>query len=275
MSFPTPLRSLVTGAGSGLGRALALDLAGRGSATVVADIDLESAEQTAALVRQAGGSAKALPCDVSDRDAVFHLVDSTERELGGLDLLVNNAGVSVGGSFDAIGIEDWEWLVGINVWGVIYGCQAVVPKMKAQGRGYILNVASAAGLLVPPTTSAYSVSKAAVVALSEALYVEYKSAGIRVTALCPGYFRTNILESTRGARTSDQDQRVARWMEQSKQQAPEVARAALDAVSTGRLYAQPMRYTRMAWRLKRTAPQSFYDLLDLIHRRMVSSRRQP
>jgi len=274
MTFPRPFRSIVTGAGSGLGRALALELAGRGSSVVAADIDLGSAEHTVELVRAAGGTARAARCDVSEREAVFELVDGTERDLGGVDLLANNAGVSVGGSFDQIEIEDWQWLVDINLWGVIYGCQAAIPKMKARGRGYILNVASAAGLLVPPATSAYSVSKAAVVALSEALYTEYKSAGIRVTALCPGYFRTNLLEATRGARTPEQDQMVGRWMEGSKLQGPEVAKAAIDAVRDGKLYAQPMRYTRMAWRLKRTAPQRFYDVLDLVYRRTLDSKRR-
>ncbi len=174
MSFPTPLRAVITGAGSGLGRALALDLSGRGASVVISDIDPASAEETAGLVRAQGTRAEVIPCDVTDRDAVFGLVDETERRLGGIDFLANNAGVAVGGPFDELSIEDWRWAVDINLWGVIYGCQAAVPKMKAQGRGYILNVASAAGLLAPPAMSAYNVTKAGVVSLSETLYAEYK-----------------------------------------------------------------------------------------------------
>jgi NAD(P)-dependent dehydrogenase (short-subunit alcohol dehydrogenase family) len=273
MSFPTPLRAVITGAGSGLGRALALDLAERGASLVISDIDSVSAEETAALVRKQGTRAEVIPCDVTKRDAVFSLIEETERRLGGIDFLANNAGVAVGGPFDEISIEDWRWAVDINLWGVIYGCQAAVPKMKAQGHGYILNVASAAGLLSPPAMSAYNVTKAGVVSLSETLYAEYKGAGIRVTALCPTFFRTNIVSSGRGATTKKDDAQIIRWMERSKVQAPEVAKAAIDAVRDGKLYVQPMRDGRMAWRLKRTHPQRFYDTLSRAHEKFLTRRR--
>lgn len=273
MSFPTPLRAVITGAGSGLGRALALDLAERGASLVVSDIDSSSADETAALARKQGTRAEVMPCDVTKRDAVFGLIEETERRLGGIDFLANNAGVAVGGPFDEISIEDWRWAVDINLWGVIYGCQAAVPKMKAQGHGYILNVASAAGLLSPPAMSAYNVTKAGVVSLSETLYAEYKGAGIRVTALCPTFFRTNIVSSGRGATTKKDDAQIIRWMERSKVQAPEVAKAAIDAVRDGKLYVQPMRDGRMAWRLKRTHPQRFYDTLSRAHEKFLNRRR--
>lgn len=273
MSFPTPLRAVITGAGSGLGRALALDLAERGASLVVSDIDSSSADETAALVRKQGTRAEVIPCNVTKRDAVFGLIEETERRLGGIDFLANNAGVAVGGPFDEISIEDWRWAVDINLWGVIYGCQAAVPKMKAQGHGYILNVASAAGLLSPPAMSAYNVTKAGVVSLSETLYAEYKGAGIRVTALCPTFFRTNIVSSGRGATTKKDDAQIIRWMERSKVQAPDVAKAAIDAVRDGKLYVQPMRDGRMAWRLKRTHPQRFYDTLSRAHEKFLNRRR--
>ena len=273
MSFPTPLRAVITGAGSGLGRALALDLAERGASLVVSDIDSSSADETAALVRKQGTRAEVIPCNVTKRDAVFGLIEETERRLGGIDFLANNAGVAVGGPFDEISIEDWRWAVDINLWGVIYGCQAAVPKMKAQGHGYILNVASAAGLLSPPAMSAYNVTKAGVVSLSETLYAEYKGAGIRVTALCPTFFRTNIVSSGRGATTEKDDAQIIRWMERAKVQAPDVAKAAIDAVRDGKLYVQPMRDGRMAWRLKRTHPQRFYDTLSRAHEKFLNRRR--
>lgn len=272
MSFPQPLRAVVTGAGSGLGRALALDLAKRGASLIVSDIDLSAAEETRELVRQQGATAEAIQCDVTDRDAVFALVDETEKRLGGIDFIANNAGVAVGGAFDEISIEDWRWAVDINLWGVIYGCQAAVPKMKAQGRGYILNVASAAGLLAPPAMSAYNVTKAGVVSLSETLFAEYKSEGIRVAVLCPTFFRTNIVESGRGATTDKEDAQIIRWMERSKVQAPDVATDAIDSVRDGKLYVQPMRDGRMAWRLKRTSPQRFYESLGKAHEKFLRNR---
>ena len=274
MSLPQPLRAVVTGAGSGLGRALAVDLARRGASVVVSDINPESAEETAALLRSQGVRAEVVPCDVTDRDAVFGLVEETERRLGGIDLIANNAGVAVGGLFEEISIDDWRWAVDINLWGVIYGCQAAIPKMKAQGRGYVLNVASAAGLVAPPAMSAYNVTKAGVVSLSETLYAEYKNAGIHVSVLCPTFFKTNIVGASRGATTKKDDVQIQRWMERSKVQAPDVAKGAIDAVRDGRLYVQPMRDGRMAWRLKRTHPQRFYDSLSRTHLKYLESRKK-
>jgi len=275
MSFPQPLRAVVTGAGSGLGRALALDLAKRGASLIISDINPSSAEETAELVRQQQARAEAVVCDVTDRNAVFGLVEETEKRLGGIDLIANNAGVAIGGPFDEISIEDWRWAVDINLWGVIYGCQAAVPKMRAQGRGYIINVASAAGLLAPPSMSAYNVTKAGVVSLSETLYTEYKTQGIHVAVVCPTFFRTNIIGAIRGATTEKEDAQVIRWMERSKVQAPGVAKAAVDSVRDGKLYVQPMREGRMAWRLKRTAPQRFYDSLSRAHKQFLQGRNRP
>ena len=275
MSFPKPLRAVVTGAGSGLGRALALELADRGAEVVVSDVVATSAEQTAELVRKKGAQVEIIPCDVTDRDAVFYLVDETEKRLGGLDFIANNAGVAVGGPFEEISIDDWRWAVDINLWGVVYGCQAAIPKMKKRGRGYILNVASAAGLLAPPAMSAYNVTKAGVVSLSESLYAEYKSQGIHVAVLCPTFFKTNIIGSGRGATTEKDDAQILRWMERSKVQAPGVAKAAVSAVRDGKLYVQPMRDGRIAWRLKRAHPQRFYDSLGRAHEKYLKSRNQP
>ena len=274
MSFPQPLRAVVTGAGSGLGRALALDLAKRGASLVVSDINMSSAEETADLLRQQRASVEVIQCDVTDREAVFALVDETEKRLGGIDFIANNAGVAVGGPFDEISIEDWRWAVDINLWGVIYGCQAAVPKMKAQGHGYILNVASAAGLLAAPSMYAYNVTKAGVVSLSETLFAEYRSEGIRVGVLCPTFFRTNIVEAGLGAATAKEDAQIIRWMERSKVQAPDVAKAAIDSVRDGKLYVQPMRDGRMAWRLKRTSPQRFYESMSKAHEKFVQRRNK-
>ncbi len=274
MSFPKPLRAVITGAGSGLGRAMALDLAERGASVLVSDIVQSSAEETAELVRAKGVRSEGVRCDVTDRDAVFALVDEAEIRLGGIDLIANNAGVAVGGPFEEISIEDWRWAVDINLWGVVYGCQAAIPKMRAQGHGYIVNVASAAGLLAPPSMSAYNVTKAGVVSLSETLYAEYKSQGIHVSVVCPTFFRTNIIGAMRGATTKKEDAQVIRWMERSKVQAPGVAKAAIDSVRDGKLYVQPMREGRMAWRLKRTAPQRFYDSLSRAHKQFLQNRNK-
>lgn len=261
MSFPKPLRAVVTGAGSGLGRHLSLDLAARGASLVISDIQPESAEETASLTRARGARTEVVTCDVTDRSQVIALVEEAEQRLGGVDVMCNNAGVAVGGPFEEISLDDWRWVVDINLWGVIYGCQAAIPKMKAQGRGYILNVASAAGLLSPPGMSAYNVTKAGVVSLSETLYAEFRSTGIHVSVLCPTFFLTNIIQGGRGASSEAEEAQIRRWMERSRVQAPEVAKAAVDALRDKSLYVQPMTDGRTAWRLKRLAPQRFYDRL--------------
>ena len=154
-------RAVVTGAGSGLGRAFCLELArARHARIVCADIDEAAARRTAAEV---GGTA--VRCDVARVEEVEALADAAERALGGVDLVINNAGVAVGGRIGEVGLDDWRWIMGVNLWGVIYGCHVFAPRLRAQGRGHILNVASAAGLLAPPGMGPYNVTKAAVVAL--------------------------------------------------------------------------------------------------------------
>lgn len=265
MSFPEPLRAVITGGGSGLGRMLALHLADLGASLVVSDVNDAGARETASLAQERGARTEVVSCDVTDRSAVFELVDETEKRLGGIDLICNNAGVALAGSFDEVSIENWRWVVDINLWGVVYGCQAAIPKMKAQGHGYILNVASAAGLLSPPNMAPYNVTKAAVVSLSESLYVEYKGSGIRVSVLCPTFFQTNIMNAGRGSGTPKEEARMRKAMERSEVQAPDVAKAAIDALRDGELYVQPMADGRDAWQLKRENPQGYVDLVSATH----------
>ncbi|MEM7435589.1 MAG: SDR family NAD(P)-dependent oxidoreductase [Myxococcota bacterium] len=274
MSLPTPLHAVVTGAGSGLGRSLALELAGRGASLAISDIQLDTAEETAELVRRRGARAEVIACDVTNREQVFDLMNEAEARLGGVDMVCNNAGVAVGGPFGEISMDDWRWVVDINLWGVIYGCQAAIPKMRDRGRGYVLNVASAAGLLSPPGMSAYNVTKAGVVSLSETLYAEFRSAGIHVSVLCPTFFLTNIVNGGRGAAPDGQEAQIRKWMERSKVQAPEVAKAAVDALDNRQLYVQPMADGRNAWRLKRLAPQRFYDRLGALHDRTRARQKR-
>jgi short-subunit dehydrogenase len=122
--------------------------------------------------------------------------------------------------------------------------------------------------------SAYNVTKAGVVSLSETLFAEYKTQGIRVAVVCPTFFRTNIIGAIRGATTEKEDAQVIRWMERSKVQAPDVAKAAVDSVRDGKLYVQPMREGRIAWRLKRTAPQRFCDSLSRAHKQFLQGHNK-
>jgi len=260
MSLPQRPRAVVTGAGGGLGRALCLELARRRGRVLAADIDLDAAEITAAAVRDAGGEAKAVACDVSQQAQVEALPGQADAAFGGADIIINNAGVAVAGTMAEIPMDDWAWIMGINLWGVIYGCRAFIPRFRSQGHGAVLNVASAAGLLNTPEMAPYNVTKAGVVALSETLCAELKADKIGVTVLCPTFFQTNIGQATR---TNKPGQRhvVEKLMARAKIQAPEVARAALAAVDARQLYCLPHADGAWLWRLKRMAPERFYQVL--------------
>jgi NAD(P)-dependent dehydrogenase (short-subunit alcohol dehydrogenase family) len=259
LSFDKPVRAVVTGAGGGLGRAFSLELARRGARVVTADIDLAAAQETARMVEKLGCRALAVACDVAASEQVESLARETAAQLGGCDLLINNAGVATGGPIDGIPLADWQWIMGINLWGVIHGCQFFVPQMRAQGGGHVINVASSAGLLCAPTMGPYNVTKAGVVALSETMAAELKPTGIGVTVLCPTFFRTKIAESSRHHGTAQDIGQIHKLMDRAKMQAPEVARFALDAAAAGTLYALPHADGSWMWRLKRLAPERFYQ----------------
>ena len=185
--------AIVTGGASGIGRALAEELAKRGCEVVLADLQIELAEKAALEIRSSGGKAEAVKIDVTDFPAMQHLVQETVKRTGRLDYIFNNAGIVIGGSVSLYGIEDWNQIVDVNLRGVINGIQAAYKIMVAQGFGHIINTASMAGLMPGPGNVAYTTTKHAVVGLSKSLRVEAERTGIRVSVICPGAVRTPIL----------------------------------------------------------------------------------
>jgi NAD(P)-dependent dehydrogenase (short-subunit alcohol dehydrogenase family) len=251
----------VTGAGSGLGRAFCLELAARHARILAVDIDAARAEETAALCKKAGGDVVSGACDVSKASEVEALAGRMDTTFGGTDLVINNAGVAAGGSVGVIPLADWEWVMGVNLWGVIYGCHTFVPRFKAQKSGHILNVASAAGLLSAPEMGPYNVTKSGVVALSETLAGELAGTGVGVTVLCPTFFLTNIARASRTSGAGAMPEQVEKLMGRTSVQAPEVAAIALDACSGDKLYALPHNDGRWMWRMKRLMPETFQKAL--------------
>lgn len=260
MPLPSEPRAVVTGAGSGLGRAFCLELAARRARILAADIDLASAEETARLVNAAGGQAIPHQCDVANADEVEALATTIEKAHGAADLVINNAGVAVGGPVGKIPLDDWKWIVGINLFGVIYGCHTFVPRFKSRGSGHIINVASAAGLLAAPEMAPYNVTKSGVVALSETLGAELRGTGVGVTVLCPTFFKTNIARAAHTHSEVSADD-VEKLMSRTSIQAPDVARFALEKADAGELYALPHADGRWMWRVKRMAPELFQTKL--------------
>jgi 2-hydroxycyclohexanecarboxyl-CoA dehydrogenase len=191
-------RAVVTGAGSGIGKGTALRLARSGAKEVACvDIDGESAEETASACESVGGTASAWTCDVSDAGAVAALADSIEDERGPVDVIVNNAGVGLGGPFLEASVEDWDWLIGVNLNGVAYGCHAFGARMVERRRGHVVNVASGAAYVMSRDLAAYCASKAGVVALSRCLRADWCSGGVGVSAVCPGVINTPIASRAR------------------------------------------------------------------------------
>jgi NAD(P)-dependent dehydrogenase (short-subunit alcohol dehydrogenase family) len=265
MSIPRTPHAVITGAGSGFGRALALELAPRGGRLVLADVNEASAKDTATMCDAKGAKeTRSVKCDVSKLEEVEALAASCRDPV---DLVVNNAGVSSGGLIGASPMADWRWTIEVDLFGVIYGCHAFVPMLRKQGSGHVLNVASAAGLVSAPRMGAYNVSKAGVVALSETLSAELVGTKIGVTVLCPTFFQTDIVKSGRflDERTKAQAQKLVA----GGKSAESIARAAVRSVESNQLYCVPMMDAQIFWRLKRFAPGLFAKLVGRVAERQM------
>jgi NAD(P)-dependent dehydrogenase (short-subunit alcohol dehydrogenase family) len=189
---------VVTGAASGIGRALAEALAAEGAHVVVADLDEAGAVAVAREIERRGVRALGVGVDVSDRASVLALAERAFAALGRVHVLCNNAGVAVWGGLERATYEDWQWVLGVNLWGVIHGLEAFLPRMIAQGEGgHVLNTASMAGLIASQGLGVYTTSKYAVVGLSETLAKDLRPYGIGVSVLCPMGVATRIRESER------------------------------------------------------------------------------
>ncbi len=255
--------AVVTGAGSGIGRAFALELAARGSRVVCADINLIAAQETIDLMPS--GTGMAVPCDVSDVVQVQALATQaqvffSQSATPGITLMINNAGVGTGGKpVGDIPLDDWQWTLGVNLWGVIHGCHVFTPLLKQQAANKLpcglINVASTASFAAAPLMGPYNVSKAAALALTETLSAELAGTGIQVTALCPTFVKTNI---ARDGRIDPASSRLAqRLMAWTGREASEVARTTLNAMDKGQLYVLPQIDARMIWRMKRLIPHTY------------------
>ncbi|PTL84981.1 SDR family NAD(P)-dependent oxidoreductase [Vitiosangium sp. GDMCC 1.1324] len=272
MGLPERPRVVITGAGSGLGRALSVELARRRGRVVVSDVNEDAARETARGVEREGGEARVVRCDVTKPEQVEALARESRAAFGGVDLLVNNAGVAGAGEVGKLPLAEWKFVLDVNLWGVIHGCHYFVPLLREQGRGHILNIASAAGLLSAPYLAPYNVSKAAVVALSETLLAELKEAGIGVSVACPMFFRTNIaasahiVEDEAGRRLKEL---ASTLVEGAAVEADDVARDCVRGVEHGAFYVLPMASGRWAWRLKRLSPEVFVRGGNLIQKHVL------
>lgn len=187
--------SLITGAGSGIGRATALRFAGEGATVVIADRNLQEADKTQYLVEQANGIGQAIAVDITQERQVAEAIAKIVEQFGRLDILYNNAGVSILKPITETTEADWDFLFGVNLKGMFFGCKHALPYMVQQGGGVIINTASELALIGQPLYSAYCATKGGVLAFTRALSVEWVSKGIRINAICPGPIKTPMLQA--------------------------------------------------------------------------------
>lgn len=259
-------QAVVTGAGSGIGRAFALELAHRGGRVVCSDIKLESAKETVALIEAAGGQACAVQCDVGQLPQVEALAVSAETYFGSpATLIINNAGIGIGGkAIGEVSMADWKFTMDVNLWGVIHGCHVFAPKLRALGRGGIINVASTASFAAAPTMGPYNVTKAGVLALTETLSAEMSGTGIHVTALCPTFVKTNIVKDGRIAGGSADF--AAKLIARTGVSPESVVLKTLNALDRNQLYVVPQLEAKAVWTAKRLTPALYTRGAGLLNR---------
>ena len=253
---------VVTGAGSGIGRATALGFAANGARLVAADIDSGAATSVCELIRGRGGQAHARQVDVADPAAMERFAGWVRAELGVPDVVVNNAGIAIIGPFLAHTEEDWQRIVGINLLGVVRGCRLFGAQMAERGQGgHLVNIASAAAYAPAALLPAYSVTKAAVRMLSECLRAELAGDGIGVTAICPGFTSTPIARSARlvGVPADDEErvhEGLVRALRRRRFPPQKVARAVMLAVLRDRAIVPVNAEARITYALSLAAPQA-------------------
>lgn len=267
-----PTVSIVTGGGSGIGRAISAELARRGSHVVVADLDGARAKEVAADLGDRGSAAEV---DVVDADAVRGLVAATTERHGRLDVMVNNAGVAIGGLLEELDERHWTRALDVNLRGVVNGVSAAYPVMSAQRSGHILNTASLAGLIPAPAMLPYTTTKHAVVGLSTALRAEAASRGVRVSVLCPAFVDTPLLDEVYAAPASfggGTSVRSRVRLVQPRFLTPEVvATRAVDGLAADKAVIPVGWLAHTLWRVNRFAPAVARGLVQAqvgAHRRL-------
>jgi NAD(P)-dependent dehydrogenase (short-subunit alcohol dehydrogenase family) len=249
-------RVLITGAASGLGLALVKQLAARGCRVLATDVHAELPESLRGL-----DGVSYLTLDVTQDVDWSRARDWVVEQWDGLDHLFNNAGVAAGGRIELSEMDQWQWIVEINLLGVARGCRTFTPLLKEQGSGHIVNTASAAGLVHPPRMSEYNTVKAGVVALSETLFHELKPYGVAVSVVCPTFFRTNLTASLRG-KDEAATRSAAKLIDGSKVSADVIAARVVAGVEKGRHIILTDRDGRVAYAAKRFARPLYYSMMN-------------
>ncbi len=249
-------RTLISGAASGFGEAFSVQLAADGWTVGLCDVNSTALEEAAARVEAAGGTPLTYAFDVRDRDAYRSAVEQFIAHTGGIDLLINNAGIGSGGILGDFSLEDWDKTLGVNLMGVVHGLHFAVPHMKQQRSGHIINTASAAAFAAAPGMAAYNASKAAVLAISETLRTELQPFNIHTSVLMPTFVQTNLHKTLIG--TPEAIAGAERMITRARHTAGEVARFTLAEAGRGEFYVLFPKVARKMWNLKRWFPGRYF-----------------
>ncbi|MBL7779274.1 MAG: SDR family NAD(P)-dependent oxidoreductase [Chitinophagales bacterium] len=253
----TKKRAFITGGGGGLGRALAVALAKDGWTVGITDIKDEGLNESKQQIEQAGGKAITYKFDVANRSEYQKCFDEYIAKTGGIDLLINNAGVGDGGLFGEYRLENWEWITGINQMAVVYGSHFAVPHMKKQQSGHIISIASAAGIANMPNMSMYNVTKAAVISLMETIYAEVWGFNVQASVVCPTFFRSNIMQYHKG---NEDAAKIGQTIIQRAKYSPEdIADYILTQAGKNVFYILHPYQARLVFHLKRLLPNFFLN----------------
>jgi len=252
-------RVLITGAGSGLGRSLSVKFAEMGWNVAVTDINKTRMDETAVLVKNAGGNPLTALCNVTELDDLTNIRNLVQTKWGGIDILINNAGIVTGGFMEKIPMKDWDWIMDTNLKSIIYGCRTFIPDFKEQGWGHIVNVASSAGIASLPEMVPYNVSKAGAISLSETLRIELSSSNIGVTVACPTFFKTNLLDQFTST-DPRQKQMADNLFAKTKTSSDMIAQHIMESIRKGRFYSIQQMDGKAIWFCKRHFPELFFKL---------------
>ncbi len=233
-----------------------------------------AAAETLGLIEREGGKGLNLALDVTHEEDFIAAAELLKAQWGGVDVVVNNAGVATSGLIEASALADWEWVLNINLLGVVRGCKTFAPMFKAAGSGHFINIASFAGIANPPGMGSYNVAKAGVVSLSETLRLELAEFGVGVTVVCPAFFPTNLMNSARMQNQGTVGM-VHKLMKNSGVTAEDVAAQIIRAVQQKQFLLLTHKDTRMQALVKRIAPERFFKLMQKSTAGMLRQAKAP
>lgn len=258
----------ITGAGSGIGQALAVELAKHGCHVAISDINESGLQETEQQAKSDGVEVHSSLLDVASKDAVYEWADKVANEMGGVNLVFNNAGVSLSETIESMSYENFEWLMNINFWGVVYGTKAFLPHLKASGEGHVVNISSVFGMIGVPSQAAYNAAKFAVKGFTECLReeMELDEGNVKVTCVHPGGIKTNIMRSSRlgnvgKAGTSDKDRAVKMFDRAARTTPEQAAKVIVDGVKKDKPRVLIGNDARMIDAMQRLLPTGYQDIL--------------